>query len=97
MDKPINPSHQLKFELAKKEDEQSGEYWTARELSAILEYSDFRNFENAIEKAKIACENSGQKVLDHFGDVTEMVEIGSGAKREVKDYILSRYACYLVI
>jgi DNA-damage-inducible protein D len=56
----------------------------------------FGNFEKVITKAKIACKNSGQLVGNHLGDVTEMVDIGSGTTREIPSYKLSRYACYLI-
>ncbi len=85
------------FEEVKKINEYGAEYWMARELSKILDYADFGNFENTIKKAIIACKNSGQKVKDHFGETTEMVKIGSGAKREFSSYMLSRYACYLIV
>lgn len=73
------------------------EFWYARELAKALEYKDFRNFELAIFKAMDACKNSGYNVSDHFGEVTEMVTIGSGAQRGFKSYQLSRYACYLIV
>ena len=77
--------------------EQDGvEYWQARELQELLEYTQWRNFLNVIEKAKIACENSGNAVSDHFADVSKMVKIGSGAERKQDDLILTRYACYLI-
>ena len=77
--------------------EQDGvEYWQARELQELLEYTQWRNFLNVIEKAKIACENSGNTVSDHFADVSKMVKIGSGAERKQDDLILTRYACYLI-
>ena len=60
-----------------------------------MEYGDYRNFEAVVEKAKLACFNSGHQVEDHFVDVTEMVRIGSGADRSVKTIYMSRYACYL--
>lgn len=85
------------FESIKHINEYGQEFWYARQLSKILEYKDFRNFELAIFKAMEACQNSGYNISDHFGDVTEMVEIGSGAKRGFKSYQLSRYACYLTI
>ena len=62
----------------------------------ILEYSKWQNFKKIIEKAKISCENSDINVFDHFTDVSKMVQIGSGAEKEVKDYKLTRYACYLI-
>ena len=85
------------FESIKHIDENGDEFWFARELSKVLEYKDFRNFELTIYKAMDACENSNNPVSDHFGEVTEMVPIGSGAKRGVKSYKLSRYACYLTV
>lgn len=73
------------------------EFWYGRELQKVLEYADWRNFSTVIKKAKVACENSGSKVLDHFVDINNMVELGSGAQREIQDIILSRYACYLIV
>lgn len=84
------------FEGRARLDDAGNEFWTARELAELLEYSDFRNFTNALEKAKVACSSSGHNVSDHFVDATEMVQIGSGAKRDVEDIHLSRYACYLI-
>ncbi len=72
------------------------EYWHARELQEALGYAQWRNFAEAIERAKTACENSGQKPEDHFADISTMVDLGSGAKREVEDVALTRYACYLI-
>lgn len=85
------------FEDIKHSFEDGTEYWYARELQTVLEYSDWRNFTNVIDKARIACENSGIPVEDHFVDVTKMVDIGSGAERKVNDIQLSRYACYLIM
>lgn len=85
------------FESIKHINENGEECWYARELSKTLGYKDFRNFELTIFKAMDACQNSGNTISDHFGDFTEMVSIGSGAKRGFKSYILSRYACYLIV
>ena len=72
------------------------ECWSARDLQTIFGYAQWRNFENAIDKAKITCETTGNKVSDHFADVSKMVELGSNSQREVEDIALTRYACYLI-
>lgn len=84
------------FEDIKHLDEQGNEYWTARELMPILEYTKWQNFAPLIEKAKKACASSDNAVSDHFTEVSKMVILGSGAAREVEDFHLSRYACYLI-
>ena len=85
------------FEQIKQTDENDTEFWSARKLSKILEYADFRNFILVINKAKEACRNSNIEIGNHFGDFTEMVAIGSGAERKLESYKLSRYACYLIV
>ena len=85
------------FESIKHIDENGDEFWYARELSKVLEYRDFRNFELTIYKAMDACENSSNIVSDHFGEVTEMVPIGSNAKRGFRSHQISRYGCYLIV
>jgi DNA-damage-inducible protein D len=72
------------------------ECWSARELQGTLGYTQWRNFLNAVDKAKAACVNAGEKLSDHFADVSKMVEVGSSAKRELDDIALTRYACYLI-
>ena len=85
------------FEKIRHNDQEGNESWLARELMQILEYSEYRHFLPVIEKAKEACNNSGQVIHNHFEEILDMVEIGSGAKREIKDVKLSRYACYLIV
>ena len=97
MNQLSNAGHGSIFESIKKINEQRMEYWSARALSKILEYSEYRHFVPVIAKAKDACSNSGHAVSDHFEDILEMVDIGSGAKRNIEDVKLSRYACYLIV
>lgn len=85
------------FEQIKEIDNEGNEYWGARKLSKILEYSEFRHFLPVIERAKEACNNSNQDTENHFEDYLEMVAIGSGAKREMESVKLSRFACYLIV
>ncbi len=85
------------FESIKHINEYGQEFWYARELAKALEYKDFLNCEQSIFKAMDACKNSGYNISDHFGDATEMVSIGSGAERGFPSYMLSRYACYLIV
>ena len=85
------------FESIKHVDKNNIEYWTSRTLWKVLEYTEYRHFLPVIDKAKLACENSGQRIEDHFEDILEMVEIGSGAERSVDSVKLSRYACYLIV
>ena len=72
------------------------ECWSARELAKLLGYAQWRNFENIVNKANAACEHAEQGVSYHFAEVGKMVSLGSGSEREVSDYMLTRYACYLV-
>ena len=85
------------FENLKHINEYGQEFWYARELQPALEYSQWRYLKDAIERARSACDNSGQNISDHFAHVRKMVDIGSNAKREVDDFALSRYACYLIV
>lgn len=84
------------FEDAAREDDAGVQFWSARDLSRLLEYADYRNFLNIVGKAQEACLNSGHRIADHFVDVTDMIEVGKGASREVDDVRLTRYACYLI-
>jgi len=85
------------FESIRKVREDGMEYWEARELSKVLEYTQWRNFEKVINKAKVACENSGNDVFYHFAEVSKTIEMPKNAQKEVIDYELSRYACYLIV
>jgi DNA-damage-inducible protein D len=96
-EKEISKQHQATFDGIRHLDEADNEYWRARQLAKVLEYSEYRHFLPVIERAQAACQNSGQRVVDHFEDVLEMVAIGSGAQRLVEDMRLSRYACYLIV
>jgi len=85
------------FEQIKHYTDEGIEFWYARELQGVLEYAEWRNFTNTIDKAKVACENSGNAVPDHFVDVNKMILLPKGAEREIPDIQLSRYACYLIV
>jgi len=93
----INQQHQATFESIKQIDEYGNEYWYARELAPVLDYQQWRNFLPVLTKAEAACNNSQQLVSDHFAHIRKMVEIGSGAARELDDLRLTRYACYLIV
>ncbi|MCQ4241249.1 DNA damage-inducible protein D [Stutzerimonas stutzeri] len=96
-DRPIAQQHHETFEGIRQLDPDGNEFWLARQLAKVLDYSQYRHFLPVIERAKEACVNSGQPVIDHIEDVLTMVDIGSGAKRQVEDFRLSRYACYLIV
>lgn len=93
----ISTQHHATFDSIRQQDDKGNDYWNARQLAVVLEYSQYRHFLPVLERAKEACRNSGQTVENHFEDVLTMVVIGSGAKRELPDVKLSRYACYLVV
>lgn len=95
--KRIAKQHHATFEGIRHLDEAGQEFWLARQLAEVLDYSQYRHFLPVVERAKEACLNSGQPVENHIEDVLTMVEIGSGAKREIADIRLSRYACYLAV
>ncbi|MCK9352389.1 MAG: DNA damage-inducible protein D [Candidatus Paceibacterota bacterium] len=88
------------FEQIKKVNENGQEFWRARDLYKLLGYTEYGKFLPTIERAKESCKNSGQQAEDHFAHVSEMIKIATGtvreAEREVDDYSLSRYACYLI-
>ncbi len=85
------------FERIKRTNTAGNEYWSSRDFAQILGYSDYRNFEQVIKKAKNACFNSGHCIEDHFVDITKLIEIGKGGQRPINAMYMSRYACYLVI
>lgn len=93
----IEKQHNSIFEQIRRIDENGNEFWSARDMAKVLEYSEYRHFIPVIEKAKEACRNSGQNFMDHFEDYLDMIEIGKGGKRPVDSVKLSRYACYLII
>lgn len=85
------------FERIRRKSPAGIEFWSSRDFSRVLGYTDYRNFEAVVEKARTACFNSGQRMEDHFVEITEMIEIGKGGQRSVNTVMMSRYACYLVI
>ncbi len=97
MKKEASKKNNPVFERLKRKDAEGNEFWSSRELSRVMEYSEYRHFMPVVERAKEACENSGQAVSDHFEEILEMVQLGSGSKREVDSIKLSRYACYLIV
>lgn len=95
MEKKMIMNYKNRFDEIRHE-ENGVEFWYARELMHLLDYLKWQNFENVLSKAKVACANNGIVVEDHFADASKMVTLGSGANREVEDYMLTRYACYLI-
>ena len=93
----ISQQHHATFDGICQLDEHGNEYWMARQLALVLDYPQWRNFQQVLDRAKIACQQSGQPVEDHFAEMRTMVDIGSGAQRPVEDVRLSRYACYLIV
>jgi DNA-damage-inducible protein D len=95
--KDIEKRHYKTFEELKHHTDGKSEFWYARDLQIVLDYSSWDKFKRLILKAISACDNSGQKSGNHFSQVGKMVQIGSGSQREIEDYQLSRYACYLIV
>ncbi len=95
MEKKMIINYKNKFDEIRHE-ENEVEFWYARELMHLLGYSKWQNFENVLSKAEVACANNGITVENHFAETSKMVTLGSGANREVEDYMLTRYACYLI-
>lgn len=95
--KHIANQHHATFEGIRQLDADGNEFWSARKLAKVLDYSEYRHFLPVIERAREACQNSGHALTDHIEDILDMVAIGSGAQREVADVRLSRYACYLIV
>ena len=89
--------HHETFESIRQFDADGNEYWMARQLAPLLDYLQFRNFQPVIARAMESCLKSGHLVENHFAHVRNMVDIGSGARRELQDVRLSHYACYLII
>ena len=96
-EKRMAEQHHKTFESIRQFAKEVGEYWQARDLQPLLEYAAWDKFKRVIEKAMEACRQSAHEVVDHFSQTVKMVDIGSGAKREIEDYRLSRYACYLIV
>ena len=93
----ISADEYKSFESIKQISEDGIELWHARELAKVLQYKEWRNFHKVIERAMLASKNSGYEVSDHFVEVNKMVKIGSGANKNLNDYKLTRYACYLIV
>ena len=97
MDKKRVGQIKEQFDLVIHNDENANiEFWYARELMSLLGYERWENFDKAVSRAKDSCETGGIEVSDHFREVTKMIETGKGAQRAVKDYMITRYACYLI-
>ncbi len=97
MSKELLAKEYKRFEDLKKVREDGSEYWSARELAPCLDYSKWENFQKVIDRAMLACENSGRKIVDQFPEVRKLIETAKGATRRIVDYELTRYACYLIV
>ncbi|MCL2447138.1 MAG: DNA damage-inducible protein D [Oscillospiraceae bacterium] len=93
----LNASEYVSFEQIKQTKPDGTAFWSARDLANVLEYTQWRNFANVIEKAMLACRNSGFEVAHHFAEVSKMIQMPKGATKAVPDYELTRYACYLIV
>lgn len=96
-EQPISKQHHASFEGIRQIDEAGNEFWSARDLAPLLEYQQWRNFKPVIEKAQQACVRSEQSVPDHFAHMRKMVDLGSGAQREVVDDHFSQMARMVAI
>ncbi len=95
-DKSSTGPYTSPFDSIKQIDDEGNEFWYARDLQQVLEYSEWRNFNKVIDKAKNACESSGNVVSSEFVDVNKLVDVGANLQRKVQDIVLSKYACYLI-
>jgi DNA-damage-inducible protein D len=95
--KELPEEHLSPFERIRRVNDAGNEFWSSRDFARVLGYTQYPNFEHVIQKAKTACFNSGQRIDDHFTDISEMVNIGSSSKRSIRSVFLSRYACYLIV
>jgi DNA-damage-inducible protein D len=97
LDSGLERPHVSLFEQIRLETEDGSEYWSARDLAKVLGYSKWEKFRNAIDRAEVACENSGQAVEDHFLHTTRVSTFGKGGRRDIDDVHMSRYGCYLLV
>ena len=93
----MSDSHISPFDAIRRVGEHGNEYWSARELSKILTYDDYRNFQKVMSKAIKSCESAGEEASDHFVEVTDMIAVGKGAKRLRKDYHLTQIVSVIML
>jgi DNA-damage-inducible protein D len=93
----LNAEDYKTFESIKKTREDGTEYWNARELGVLLEYKKWENFAKVIDRAKLACKNSGFEIDERFPEVRKTIKMPNRAEKEILDYELTRYACYLIV